>query len=243
MIKSLNADKLSLWGKKACFLPVFISFEGSNCKSYKLCSALLRVTKNETCLKGLSTHALHILLHLIHNKILLALSHLQIVKSCSFGLLKNNHGILEMFAFLLFSHSVVTLCYPMGCSTLSFPVLHCPLEFAQRHVHWLVMPSNYLILCHPILFLPSIFLRIRVFSNELALPIRWPKYWSFSFSISASNEYSGLISFRMDWLDLLAVQGTLKTFSNTTVRNHQFFGAQPSLWSNFHISRWLLEKP
>ena len=74
-----------------------------------------------------------------------------------------------------------------------------------------VIPSNHLILCHPLLLLPSIFPSIRVFSNELALCIRWPKYWSFSFSISPSNEYSGLISFRMDWLDLLAVQGTLKS--------------------------------
>ena len=74
-----------------------------------------------------------------------------------------------------------------------------------------VMPSNYLILCHPLLLLPSIFPRIRVFSNESAPPIRWPKYWSFSFSISPSNEYPGLISFRMDWLDLLADQGTLKS--------------------------------
>ena len=73
-----------------------------------------------------------------------------------------------------------------------------------------VMPSNHLILCHPILLLLSIFLSIRVFSSELTLPIRWPKYWSFSFSISPSNEYSGLISFRIDWLDVLAVQGTLK---------------------------------
>ena len=75
----------------------------------------------------------------------------------------------------------------------------------------LVMPSNHLILCHPLLLLPSIFLSIRVFSNKSILHIRWPKYWSFSFSISHSNEYSGLISFRMDWLDLLAVQGTLKS--------------------------------
>ena len=73
-----------------------------------------------------------------------------------------------------------------------------------------VMPSNHLILCHPLLLLPSLFPSIRVFSNESVLPIRWPKYWSFSFSISPSNEHSGLISFRMDWLDLLAVQGTLK---------------------------------
>ena len=73
-----------------------------------------------------------------------------------------------------------------------------------------VMPSNHLILCHPLLLPPSIFPSIRVFSNESLLCIRWPKYWSFSFSISSSNEYSGLISFRMDWLDLLSVQGTLK---------------------------------
>ena len=75
----------------------------------------------------------------------------------------------------------------------------------------LVMPSSYLLLCHPLLLLPSTFPSIRVFTNELALCIRWPKYWSFSFSISPSNEYLGLISFRMDWLDLLAVQGTLKS--------------------------------
>ena len=75
----------------------------------------------------------------------------------------------------------------------------------------LVMPSNHLILCRPLLLLPSIFLSIRVFSNESVLPIRWPKYWSFSFNISPSSEHPGLISFRMDWLDLLAVQGTLKS--------------------------------
>ena len=75
-----------------------------------------------------------------------------------------------------------------------------------------VMPSNYLILCHPLLFPPSIFPQIRVFSSESVLCIRWPKYWSFSFNISPSNEYSGLIFFRKDWLDLLAVQGTLKGF-------------------------------
>ena len=74
-----------------------------------------------------------------------------------------------------------------------------------------VMPANHLILCHPLLLLPSIFPSIRVFSNESVLCIRWPKYWTFSFSISPSNEYSGLISFKMDWVDLLAVQGTLKS--------------------------------
>ena len=97
------------------------------------------------------------------------------------------------------------------------------------------MPSNHLILCHPLLLLPSIFPSIRVFSNELALRIRWPKCWSFSFSISPSNEFSGLISFRIDWFDLHVVQGTLKSLSSTTVQNHQFFSIQPSLWFNSHI--------
>ena len=92
------------------------------------------------------------------------------------------------------------------------------------------MPSNHLILCRPFLLLPSIFPSIRVFSNESVLHIRWPKYWSFSFSISPSNEYSGLISFRMDWLDLLAVQGLSRVFSNTTVQKHQF-STQLSLYS------------
>ena len=98
----------------------------------------------------------------------------------------------------------------------------------------LVMPSNHLILCCPLLLPPSIFPNIRVFSNESALPIRWPKYWSFSFNISLSNEQPRLISFRRDWLDLLAVQGTLKSLlssiqQNTTVQKHQFFSAQLSL--------------
>ena len=98
-----------------------------------------------------------------------------------------------------------------------------------------VMPSNYLILCCPLLLLPSIFPSIRVFSNESALGIRWPKYWSFSFSISPSKEHPGLISFRMDWLDLLALKGISKVFPNTTVQKHQFFGPQLSLWPNSHI--------
>ena len=92
-----------------------------------------------------------------------------------------------------------------------------------------VMLPNNLILCHPLPLLPSIFPSIRVFSNESVLRIRWPEYGSFSFSLSPSNEYLGLISFRMDRLDLLAVQGTLRVFSNTTVQKHQFFDAQLSL--------------
>jgi len=92
-----------------------------------------------------------------------------------------------------------------------------------------VMPSNHLILCRPLLLPLSIFHSIRVFFNESVLCIRWPKYWSFSFSISPSNEYSGLISFRMSWLDLLAVQGTLKSLLQHHIQKHRFFGAQLSL--------------
>ena len=89
--------------------------------------------------------------------------------------------------------------------------------------------------CRPLLFRPSIFPSIRVFSNVSVLCIRWPKDWSFSFSISLPNEHLGLISFRIDWFDLLAVQGTLKSLFNTTIRKHQFFSTQPSLRSDFHI--------
>ena len=92
-----------------------------------------------------------------------------------------------------------------------------------------VMPSSHLILCHPLLLLPSIFPSIRVFSKESALRIRWPKYGSFSFSISPSNEYSGLISFRRDWLDLLAVQGAFRSLIQHHSLKHQFFSAQLSL--------------
>ena len=98
-----------------------------------------------------------------------------------------------------------------------------------------VIPSNHLILCHPLLFPPSTFPSTRGFSNKSVLCIRWPKDWSFSFSISPSNEYSGLISFTMNWLDLLASKRLSRVFSNTTVQKHQFFGAQLSLWSNSHI--------
>ena len=98
-----------------------------------------------------------------------------------------------------------------------------------------VMPSSHLILCRPLPFLPPIPPSIRVFSNESAPHMRWPKYWSFSFSIIPSKEIPGLISFRMDWLDFLAVQGLSRVLSNTTVQKHQFFSAQPSSQSNSHI--------
>ena len=97
----------------------------------------------------------------------------------------------------------------MNWSTPGFPVLHYLSKCAQTHVHWVGVPSNHLTLCHSLLLLPSIFPSIKVFFDESALPTRWVKYWSFS--INSSNEYSGLISSRTDWFDLLAVQGTLKS--------------------------------
>ena len=136
------------------------------------------------------------------------------------------------------------LCHPLSsvqfsCSVVSYSLWPHGLQATQASLSItnsqsllklmsivLVMPSNYLILCHSLLLLPSIFPSIRVFSKESVLRIRWPKYWSFSFNISPSNEYSGLISFRMDWLDLLAVQRTLK---NLLQKRHQYFGTQLSL--------------
>ena len=127
------------------------------------------------------------------------------------------------------AQSCPTLCDPMDCSTPGLPVYHQLPEATQTHVRRVsdaIQPSNNLILCHPLLFPPSIFPSIRVFSNESVLPITWPEYWSFN--ISASNEYSGLISFRMDWLDLLTVQGTLKSLlqhysSKASIIQHSAF--------------------
>ena len=112
--------------------------------------------------------------------------------------------------FCSITESCPILCNPMNCSTPGFAVLHHLLEFAQMRVHWSVVPSNHLILRCPLLLLPSIFPSTRDFSKS-ALHILWPEYWSFIFSISPSNEYSRLISFRIDWFNLLVVQGTLKS--------------------------------
>ena len=130
----------------------------------------------------------------------------------------------------------------MDCSTPGLSVHHQLLELAQTHVIESVMLSNHLILCHPFL-LPSVFPSIRVFCNESVLHVRWPKYWRFSFSISPSNEYSGLISLRLTGLISLQCKGLSRVFSSTTVQKHQFFGVQPSLWSNSHIYTRVLEKP
>ena len=130
------------------------------------------------------------------------------------GLANIMHFIIFFYTLLSQSVSSVaqscpTVCNPVDCSTPSFPVLHHLLELALTHVHW-VGDAIHLILCRPLL-LASISPNIRVFSNESALHIRWPTYWRFSFNISPSNEYPGLISYRIDWFDLLAVQGTLKS--------------------------------
>ena len=127
-----------------------------------------------------------------------------------------------------FSHSVVSnFCDSMDCITPGLPVHHQLPELIQIHVHWFD-DANHLILCHPLFLPPSVFPSIRVFLNESALHIRWPKYWSFSFNISPSKEYSELISFKMDWLDLLAVQGTLKSLlqhhnSKASILRHSAF--------------------
>ena len=113
---------------------------------------------------------------------------------------------------MLFSHSILSLCDPWTAVVqASLPILHHLPELLKLISTESVMPSNHLVLCHPLLLLPSIFLSIRVFSDKLAIRIRWPKYWSFSFSISLSNKYSGLVFFSVDWFDLFAVPRTLKS--------------------------------
>ena len=142
--------------------------------------------------------------------------------------------------FSLVSQSHLTLGDPTDCSTPGFPVHHQLPELAQTHIHQSVMPSNHPVLCYPLL-LPSIFPSIRVFSNDSALRLKWPKYWSFNFSIIPSNEYLGLIFFRIDLFDLLEVQGILKSLLQHYSSKASII--QPSLLSNSHIRTWLLEKP
>ena len=127
------------------------------------------------------------------------------------------------------AQSCPTLCYPMNCSTPGLPVHHQHQSSLKLTSIKLVMPSSHLILCCPRLLLPPILPSIRVFSSESTLHMRWPKYWSFSFSIIPSKEHPGLISSRMDWLDLLAVQGILKSLLQHHSSKHEFFGTQPSL--------------
>ena len=135
------------------------------------------------------------------------------------------NNILNFSQFSSVTHSCLTLCDPMDCSMPSLPVHHSQSLLKLLSIKSM-MPSNYLILCHSLLLLPSIFPSIRAFFNESVLSIRWPKYQSFSFSISPANEHSGLISFRIDWFDLLAVQGTLKS-----LLQHQFKSVNSSALS------------
>ena len=129
----------------------------------------------------------------------------------------------------------------MDCSTPGFPVLHCLHSLLKFMSIKSMMVSNHLIFCCPLLLLHSIFPSVRVFSNELALCIRWPKDWSFSFSICPSNVYPGLISFRTDLFDFLKSKGLSRVFSMTTIWKHQLFGTWPSLWTKSYICIWLLE--
>ena len=133
------------------------------------------------------------------------------------------------------------LCDPHGLQHARFPFTISQSLLRSMSIDS-VMLSNHFILYRPVLLLPSVFFSIRVFSNESALCIRWPKYWSFNFSISPSNEYSGLISFRIDWFDL-AVQGTLKSFLQDYSLKASILQCSAFLWSNSHICTWPLEKP
>ena len=139
------------------------------------------------------------------------------------------------------TNSCLTLCDSVNCSTPGFPILHYLLSLLKLMSIELVMPSNHLVLCHPLFLLPSIFPSIRVSSNESALCIQWPKYWNFSFTTSPSKENLGFISFRIDWFDLLAVQGTLKSllqhhsWKASILRCSAFFMIQlphPLFWLN-----------
>ena len=148
-----------------------------------------------------------------------------------FYLLSHATGRSMLFSFQFSSVPQLwpALCNPMDCSTPGFPVHHQLLKLNKLMSINSMMPSNHLIHCWPLLLPPSIIPNIRVFSNQSALHIRWPKYWSFSFRISPSNDYSRLISFRMDWLDLLAVQGTLKSLLQHHSSKGSILRAQLSL--------------
>ena len=150
---------------------------------------------------------------------------------------------LEYFLSCSFTRLRLTLCNPMYCSTpgpLSLTISRGLPKFLSIT---LVMLSRHLILQCPLLLLPSIFPSIREFSNELCINNKWPKYWSFSFSISPSNKNSGLISLKIDWFDLLAFQGTFRSLLQQHSLRHQFFGVLPSLWSSSHNCMWPLGRP
>ena len=146
-----------------------------------------------------------------------------------------NKERLSAVQFTSVALSCPTLCDPMYCSTLGFPVLHCLQSLLKLMPIESMMLSNHLILYWPLLLLPSIFSSIRVFFSESALHIRWPNCWSFGFSISPSNDYSGLISFKIDWFDLPSVQGILKSLPQYHNSKASILWHSASLWSNSHI--------
>ena len=141
------------------------------------------------------------------------------------------------------AHSCLTLCYPLDCSTPGLPVHHQIPELIKLMSIESVMPSNHLILCHPLLLLPSVFPSIRVFSNESFLCIRWPKYWVSSSALVLSTNIQDWFPLGLTTLVSLQTKGLSKVSSNTTVQKHQFFSAQLFLWFNSYIHTWLLEKP
>ena len=158
--------------------------------------------------------------------------------------LSENFWGFNIFQLSSVTQSCLTLCDPMDCSVPSLLFYHQFLCMLRLMSIGSVMPSNHLILCCPLLLLPSIFPSMRVFSNESVLCSRWPKYWSFSFSISPFSEYSGLISFTMDWLDLLGIQGTVKSSPtqlesiNSSALSHLYCPALTSLhdyWKNHSL--------
>ena len=157
---------------------------------------------------------------------------------CSKIILKKKKYLSKYYCCCSVTQSCLTFLTPWTAAcqvSLSFSISWSLLKLMSIESH---MPYNHLVFCHPLLLLPSIFPSIRFFSNESVLCIRWSEYWSFSFSISPSNDYLGLIS-----LISLQSKGLSRVFSKTTVQKHQFFGTQPSLWSNSDIHTWLLEKP
>ena len=168
-------------------------------------------------------------LYYFGRKMLVARNHIPLANSFKGGV------VVQLLSHVWLCNSMDAACHGSLSITISWSL---PKFMATE----LVMLSNRLILRHSLLLF-SIFPGIRIFSNESALHIRWPKYWSLSFSISPSNEYSGLISFRIDWFDLLAVRGTLKSLLQHHSLKASFFGAQPSLWSNSHIHTWPLVRP
>ena len=165
-------------------------------------------------------------------------------RNLSILLRKFGRSSISSVQFSSAAQSCLTLCDPMNHSTPGLPVHHQLPEFTRLMSIKSMMPSSHLILWRPLLLLPTIPPSVRVFSNESILRMRWPKYWSFSFSISPSNEHPGL-SHPLGWTGWISLQskGLSRVFSNTTVQKHQFFGAQHSSPSNSHIHTRPLEKP